>query len=78
MEAAPAAPLEMPEPDLLLELLIIALDAPAQLRAIDQAIEGVLSANLRMFVGPGIGDACVNSAACALRIAAQMPNGAAF
>src|SRR5208283_5400795 len=40
MESAPPTPLEMPEPDLLLEFLIIALDAPAQLRAIDQAIKG--------------------------------------
>src|SRR6185436_10600253 len=40
MKATPTAPLEMRKPDLLLEFLIIALDAPAQLRAIDQAIEG--------------------------------------
>ena len=40
MEAAPSAPFEMPEPDLLLELLIVALDAPAQLGEIDQAVEG--------------------------------------
>jgi hypothetical protein len=36
MEAAPPAPFIMPEPDLLLELLIIALDAPAQLGGVDQ------------------------------------------
>ena len=36
MEAAPAAPFEMPEPDLLLEFLIVALDAPAQLGDVDQ------------------------------------------
>ena len=29
VEATPSAPFEMPEPDLLLQLLIIALDAPA-------------------------------------------------
>ena len=40
MEAPPSAPLEMPEPDFLLELLIITLDAPAQLGEGDQAIEG--------------------------------------
>ena len=32
--------LEMPEPDLLLEFLIIAFDAPAQLCNIDQTMEG--------------------------------------
>jgi hypothetical protein len=31
MEAAPSAPLEMPEPDLLLEFLVVALGTPAQL-----------------------------------------------
>jgi hypothetical protein len=31
MKAAPSAPFEMPESDLLLEFLIVALDAPAQL-----------------------------------------------
>jgi len=31
MESAPPTPLEMPEPDLLLEFLIVAFDAPAQL-----------------------------------------------
>src|SRR5947208_16665513 len=36
MEAAPSAAFEVPEPDLLLELLIIALDAPAQLSQIDE------------------------------------------
>ena len=40
VEAAPSSPFEMPEPDLLLELLIIALDAPAQLGEIDQVAEG--------------------------------------
>ena len=36
MEAAPSAPFEMPKPALLLELLIVALDAPAQLGEIHQ------------------------------------------
>jgi hypothetical protein len=40
MEAAPSAAFEMPEPDLLLEFLIVALDAPARLGKIHQAIEG--------------------------------------
>ena len=40
MEAAPAAALVMPEPEFLLEFLVIALDAPAQFRRIDQAREG--------------------------------------
>src|ERR1700735_4649374 len=39
MEAAPSAPLEMPEPDLLLEILVVALDTPAQLGGIDQIAE---------------------------------------
>src|SRR5260221_9690119 len=42
MEAAPAASFKMPESHLLLELLIIALDAPAQLGQIDQTVEGNL------------------------------------
>src|SRR5713101_5455165 len=37
MEASPSSTFEMPEPDLLLELLIIALDAPAQLGEVDQS-----------------------------------------
>ena len=40
MEAAPSAAFEMPEPDLLLELLIVALDAPAQLGHVHQRAEG--------------------------------------
>ena len=40
MEAAPAAALVVPEPEFLLEFLVIALDAPAQFRRIDQALEG--------------------------------------
>ncbi len=40
MEAAPSAPFEMAEPDLLLELLIVALDAPAHLCGIDHPAEG--------------------------------------
>src|SRR6266849_6803610 len=40
MEAAPSAALEMSEPHLLLEFLIVALDAPAQLGKVHQAMEG--------------------------------------
>ena len=36
MEAAPATALEVTEPDLLLELLIIAFDAPAQFGDVDE------------------------------------------
>jgi hypothetical protein len=36
MKAAPAAPLVVPEADLLLEFEIVALDQPAQLGEIDQ------------------------------------------
>src|SRR5674536_388595 len=39
VEAAPPSALEMPKPDLLLELLIVALDAPAQLGEVDQRAE---------------------------------------
>ena len=39
VEAAPAAAFEMPEPYLLLALLIVALDAPAQLGQLDHAIK---------------------------------------
>src|SRR3954466_9340835 len=40
VEAAPAAALEVPEAQLLLQLLEVALDAPAQLRDRDQLLEG--------------------------------------
>src|SRR6266536_5940161 len=39
IEAAPAAALEMVEPELVLELLIVALDAPAQLGEADEVGE---------------------------------------
>src|SRR5258707_2667725 len=39
MEATPAAPLVVPETDLLLEPLIVPLDAPAHLRKIDEPTE---------------------------------------
>ena len=39
MKAAPFAPLEVPETDLLLEFLIVALDAPAQFGGVDQIDE---------------------------------------
>src|SRR5436305_2091401 len=40
MEAAPAAPFIVSQAQFLFQLLIIALDAPAQFRQIDQALEG--------------------------------------
>src|ERR1035441_10110506 len=40
VEAAPSSPFEMSQPDLLLEFLIVALDAPAQLGDVDQLAEG--------------------------------------
>src|ERR1700694_5631647 len=43
VEATPPASFVVPEPDLLLELLIIALDAPPQLGGVDQIAEGVVS-----------------------------------
>ena len=39
MEAAPSAAFEVSKPDLLLEFLIIALDAPAQHGVIDQVFK---------------------------------------
>src|SRR6202163_80392 len=39
MEAAPPAPFIVPKPDLLLELLIIPLDTPAQLGKVDELAE---------------------------------------
>src|SRR3954452_21006936 len=40
MKTAPAASLVMPQAEFLFQLLIIALDPPAQFREIDQAIKG--------------------------------------
>src|ERR671917_2680895 len=40
MEAAPTAPLIVSETQFLFQLLVIALDPPAQFRQIDQTIEG--------------------------------------
>src|SRR5579863_573111 len=42
MESAPSTSFKMPKPDLLLEVLIVALDTPAQLGQIDQMVEGNL------------------------------------
>ena len=39
MEADPAAALVVAKPDLLLELQIIALDAPAQFGSVDEGLE---------------------------------------
>src|SRR5471032_1642403 len=40
MESAPSAPFEVAKPEFLLELLIVALDAPAQFGDVDQTAEG--------------------------------------
>src|SRR5260370_5134847 len=40
VEASPTSPFEVSKPELLFQLLIIALDAPAQFGQIDQAFEG--------------------------------------
>ena len=40
VEAPPTAAFEVSKPDLLLELLIVALDAPAPLRCVDQIRKG--------------------------------------
>src|SRR5829696_6060977 len=40
MEASPTSSLEVPEPELLFQFLVIPLDAPAQLRERDEAVEG--------------------------------------
>src|SRR5215207_683803 len=47
VKAAPAASFIVPEPDLLLELLIVALDAPAQLGEVDQIAERDIWRNRR-------------------------------
>jgi hypothetical protein len=39
VEAAPSSPFKMPEPDFLLELLIVAFDTPAQLGDVHQSAE---------------------------------------
>jgi len=39
VEAAPSAPLVVPETDLLFELLIVSFDAPSQLRRVDEVHE---------------------------------------
>src|SRR3954447_21376938 len=42
VEAAPAAALVVPEPDFLLEVLVVPLDAPAQLGQVDHLLEADL------------------------------------
>jgi hypothetical protein len=39
VKAPPSTPFKMPEPDLLLEFLIIPLDAPAQFGSVDEVAE---------------------------------------
>src|SRR5260221_3096815 len=40
MESTPSTTFKMPEADFLLELLIVALNAPTQLGEVDQTVEG--------------------------------------
>ena len=40
MEASPTPSLEVPEPELLFEFLVVPLDSPAQFRERDEAVEG--------------------------------------
>src|SRR3954465_9669981 len=47
VEASPTSSLEVPEPELLFEFLVIPLDAPAQLRERDEAVEGDVFRNGR-------------------------------
>src|SRR5260370_11879310 len=56
VEAAPAGALIVPEADFLLEVLIIALDAPAHLGEIDEAAERHFPVDgcKPVFCGPGL------------------------
>src|ERR1700693_6106834 len=47
VEARPAAPLVVVEPDLLLEFLVIALDAPTHFGGVDEFAEGHLLGEVR-------------------------------
>src|SRR3954453_4548195 len=40
MEASPPSSLEVPEPELLFEFLVVPIDAPPQFRERDEAVEG--------------------------------------
>ena len=40
MKATPSPTFKMPETDFLLELLVVALNAPTQLGEVDQTVEG--------------------------------------
>lgn len=40
MKSSPPSPLEVIEPDLLLHLLVVAFNAPAQLRELDELLQG--------------------------------------
>src|SRR3981081_1027305 len=63
MEAAPAAALIVPKPDLLLELLIVPLDAPAHLGEIDKSAEADVRRQCRE---PIFGRFGVSPAACSI------------
>ncbi len=57
VKAAPVAPLVVPEAKLLLQFLVVALDAPAQLDQTDQLFEGDARRQRRepLFDGLGLG-----------------------
>jgi hypothetical protein len=48
VEAAPTSPFEVAEPHLLLEILVVALDAPAHHGDVDQAVEGDVRAAITL------------------------------
>jgi len=76
VEAAPAAAFIMSEPELLFEFLMVALDAPAQLGQIDQAVEGDVGWNGgepvlgRRALAPGPGSPRPTTAPCRRNAAA--------
>src|SRR6266851_4210344 len=78
MKASPSPAFKMPEPDLLLEFLIIALDAPTQLGEIDQTLEGYVVRQRReptlgrLFLGLGPLDQPHSSPCRSSRWAARM------
>jgi hypothetical protein len=47
VEASPTSSLEVPEPELLLQFLVVPLNAPAQLRQLAEAVEGGVFRNGR-------------------------------
>lgn len=46
MEASPTTPFVVAQPEVLLQVLVVALDAPALMRCADQLVSGVLSGSV--------------------------------